>query len=406
MINKIILVVDDDPLVQKILARMLRDLGQTKVLVATDGFTGIDIIAKRAHDIGLILCDLKMPGMDGVEFIRHLADLKKDIPLAIMTGTDSRLVESVVELTIKRGINYQGTLTKPINQVNLSTLVKKHIKVNKRQSTQVYRQNQPQEQSRISVKMLSQAIVRDEIACYLQPQIDANSLTVVGYEALARWEHPDLGLIMPDEFITLAEENLLIDDLTMLLIDKGLSTFKKIKSMTPRATISFNLSAISLNNTELPEILSELLIENKVLTSEVVIEITESKLSLDLVNSLDVMTRLSLKGFNLSIDDFGTGFSSLEQLQKFPFTELKIDRVFTLNIDNSPTSQLLVESSVDLAQKMGLKVVAEGVETQKHIDHLKMMGCDILQGYIFSKALNEKSLIEWLSKRDLVASNG
>lgn len=380
MIDKFILVVDDDPLLQKILARMLKALGQTNVLVADNGFAAMDLIAKHGNDINFILSDLKMPGMDGVEFFRHLAEMETQIPIAIMTGSDPRLVESVAELTIRRGLNYKGTLTKPVSQFGLASLLTTKLKVKTNPTKATATNIAPATDSQITVAMVGKAIIRDEIVCYLQPQIDAKTLEVIGFEALARWQHPELGLIMPDKFISIAEDNFLIDELTFQVFRKGLESFRKIKSKLDFATISFNLSSNSLNNTELPEILSDLLLENKIQFSEVVIEITESKLSLDFVNSLDVMTRLSLKGFNLSIDDFGTGFSSLEQLQKFPFTELKIDRVFTQNLDTSPTSQLLVESSVDLAQKMGLKVVAEGVETKQQISQLRIMGCDTLQG--------------------------
>ncbi|MDO6719763.1 EAL domain-containing response regulator [Psychrosphaera sp. 1_MG-2023] len=399
MIDKFILVVDDDPLLRKILARMLKDLGQHKVLIAIDGFAAMDLVTKHGNDIGFILSDLKMPGMDGVEFFRHLAELETQIPLAIMTGTDSRLVESIVELTIRRGLNYKGTLTKPVSQYALASLLQTQITVTTVSEKATVTNISRTAVSEITVAMLGKAIIRDEIECYLQPQIDAKTLDVIGFEALARWHHPELGLIMPDRFITVAENNFLIDELTFQIFRKGLESFRKIKSKLDYATISFNLSSNSLNNTELPEILSDLLYENKIQFSEVVIEITESKLSLDFVNSLDVMTRLSLKGFNLSIDDFGTGFSSLEQLQKFPFTELKIDRVFTQNLDISPTSQLLVESSVRLAQKMGLKVVAEGVETEQQISQLRSMGCDILQGFYFSKALDSKQIEIWLNNR-------
>ncbi|MBU2883614.1 EAL domain-containing response regulator [Psychrosphaera sp. B3R10] len=399
MIDKFILVVDDDPLLRKILARMLKDLGQHKVLIAIDGFAAMDLVTKHGNDIGFILSDLKMPGMDGVEFFRHLAELETQIPLAIMTGTDSRLVESIVELTIRRGLNYKGTLTKPVSQYALASLLQTQITVTTVSEKATVTNISRNAVSEITVAMLGKAIIRDEIECYLQPQIDAKTLDVIGFEALARWHHPELGLIMPDRFITVAENNFLIDELTFQIFRKGLESFRKIKSKLDYATISFNLSSNSLNNTELPEILSDLLYENKIQFSEVVIEITESKLSLDFVNSLDVMTRLSLKGFNLSIDDFGTGFSSLEQLQKFPFTELKIDRVFTQNLDISPTSQLLVESSVRLAQKMGLKVVAEGVETEQQISQLRTMGCDILQGFYFSKALDSKQIEIWLNNR-------
>lgn len=399
MIDKFILVVDDDPLLRKILARMLKDLGQHKVLIAIDGFAAMDLVTKHGNDIGFILSDLKMPGMDGVEFFRHLAELETQIPLAIMTGTDSRLVESIVELTIRRGLNYKGTLTKPVSQYALASLLQTQIMVTTVSEKATVTNISRTAVSEITVAMLGKAIIRDEIECYLQPQIDAKTLDVIGFEALARWHHPELGLIMPDRFITVAENNFLIDELTFQIFRKGLESFRKIKSKLDYATISFNLSSNSLNNTELPEILSDLLYENKIQFSEVVIEITESKLSLDFVNSLDVMTRLSLKGFNLSIDDFGTGFSSLEQLQKFPFTELKIDRVFTQNLDISPTSQLLVDSSVRLAQKMGLKVVAEGVETEQQISQLRSMGCDILQGFYFSKALDSKQIEIWLNNR-------
>jgi len=242
---------------------------------------------------------------------------------------------------------------------------------------------------------LRQAIENEELLVYYQPKVDIRTRRVVGVEALVRWIHPERGFMSPDEFIPLAEQTGLIQPLTTFVLRTALRECRKWQDDGLELDVSVNLSVRSLLDLQLPEGVSALLREFAVDPSRLVLEITESSIMADPIRAADVVDRLSDLGIGLAIDDFGTGYSSLAYLKRLPVSEIKIDKSFVMAMINEDNDAVIVRSTVDLGQNLGLTVVAEGVETVEMFDELKKLGCDVAQGYLLSRPLPPDELTHW-----------
>lgn len=250
-----------------------------------------------------------------------------------------------------------------------------------------------------SVDELRSAISNDEIDIYFQPQIRIKGRILSGMEALARWHHPTIGFISPDYFVALAEKFNLIDPLTQMVIRKVCNSCKDWQGKWDAVPISINISVASLGNLNFPEEMYQIVEAHGVAPSTIMVEVTETSLATDPSHVLNVLKRLKLKGFQLSIDDFGTGHSSLSRLRKVPFRELKIDRTFIETCDTDNKSRIIVSKTIDLAHSLGLSVVAEGVETETQFDILEELNCDHVQGAFFCSALPAVDFEKWFDNR-------
>ncbi|MCK5359909.1 MAG: EAL domain-containing protein, partial [Gammaproteobacteria bacterium] len=236
-----------------------------------------------------------------------------------------------------------------------------------------------------------------EIKSYYQPKVEMTSCNIISLEALARWHHPKLGWIPPDEFIPLAEEHGLIGKLTSLMLDLALTACEELIFKGFSLNVAVNISAKSLGGLNFPDEINKKVQEHNLDTSKVVLEITESAITEDIANALDVMTRIRMKGIHLSIDDFGTGYSSIEMLHRYPFDELKVDRSFVSQMMTDHDASAIVETSIEISKKMNMKAVAEGVESKEIWAALRAMGCDEAQGDFICKAIPKESIPEWVS---------
>jgi len=244
---------------------------------------------------------------------------------------------------------------------------------------------------------LTRAMAHDEFVLHYQPQIEIATGEVVGVEALVRWQHPLHGLIYPDSFIARCEGLHLIGQLGSLVAARALSEIAGLTGTGKKPLVlSINVSAFTLLDLTFPDALFDLASKHHKKPEEVVLEITETGIVRDLSQTLDVLTRLRMKGFQISIDDFGTGYAMMQQLQNIPATEIKIDRSFVMNMNNK-SDRVMVLKTIEIGHELGLKVVAEGVEIAKHLDILRAHGCDIAQGYLFSKPLSSKDFSAWLA---------
>lgn len=243
---------------------------------------------------------------------------------------------------------------------------------------------------------LQAAIMSDQLEPWYQPQVEVATGRLVGVEALARWQHPDKGFIPPGIFIGIAEKYGMIQKLTDCILKKSVRQISTWNKMGFDISLSVNFSAAGMSHLEMPEVLDSTVRSAGLRPDHLTIELTESALPKDASATLDILTRLRLKGFRLSIDDFGTGFSSLEQLRLIPFTELKIDRSFVHNADDNKASQAILESSVALAKRLNIHCVAEGVEDEADWALVKQLGCDIVQGYHLAKPMPAEDFIPWV----------
>lgn len=233
---------------------------------------------------------------------------------------------------------------------------------------------------------------------HFQPQINLETNEVIGAEALVRWQHPEYGLIFPDKFIALVENNGLMDLMTKEVINLAIQQISYLVEHGRRIPLSVNVSAENINSLSLPEYLTCILQDNKLDPTMLVLEITETALMGELVTSLDILTRLRMKGFDLSIDDFGTGYSSLSHLHRIPFTELKIDQSFVKTMEHDDVSKAIIKTCILLGHELGMSVVAEGVESEAILDKLINMGCNNAQGYHIARPMPGEQLLSWLEQ--------
>ncbi|MDP2112268.1 MAG: EAL domain-containing protein [Thiobacillus sp.] len=243
---------------------------------------------------------------------------------------------------------------------------------------------------------LREAIQSDQLSLYYQPQIDHLSRRVSGLEALVRWNHPSRGLLAPDQFIPLAEDAGLIAPLTHWVLKTALAQLVALQKKGYALTMAVNLSARNLHDMELPASILALLAESGVAPQDLILEITESAVMTNPSNGLTILTELDRMGVTLAIDDFGTGYSSLAYLKRLPVDELKIDKSFVTDMEENDNDAVIVRSTIDLAHNLGLKVTAEGVETQGAWDLLEILGCDNSQGYFMGKPMPAEKLEAWL----------
>jgi diguanylate cyclase (GGDEF)-like protein len=245
---------------------------------------------------------------------------------------------------------------------------------------------------------LRNAIERDEFRLFVQPKIMLDTGQVVGMESLVRWVHPERGNVFPDEFIPFAEQTGFIRLLTRWVMEKSAELCQQLAAQGHHLKVSVNLSTRDLLDQDLPAKFADLLARHRLSPGSFCLEITESAIMDDPVRAQTTLERLSNMGVDLSIDDFGTGYSSLAYLKRLPVNELKIDKSFVLNMENDEGDTKIVRSTIDLGHNMGLRVVAEGIESEAVWRLLAELGCDQGQGYFMSRPIPGDQLVAWLEK--------
>ncbi len=243
---------------------------------------------------------------------------------------------------------------------------------------------------------LRHAVDANQLVLYYQPKVNTQTGRVSGVEALVRWDHPQHGLMYPDDFIPLAEQTGLIKTITLWVLRKALSQSRDWQQSGIDISMAVNLSARNLQDAAFPDEVADLLREFGNQLGRLRLEITETAMMADPARALDILNTLGGMGVRLSIDDFGTGYSSLAYLKQLPVAELKIDRSFIMNMTEVENDAVIVRSTIDLAHNIGLRVVAEGVEDKKTYEMLAELGCDVVQGYYISRPIPASELVRWL----------
>ncbi|MFL6735838.1 MAG: EAL domain-containing protein [Sphingomonas sp.] len=244
------------------------------------------------------------------------------------------------------------------------------------------------------VHALSRALEKQQLHMLYQPKVKLRDGALERVEALVRWDDPELGQVEPSRFVPLAEEHGLIDDLTQWGLRTILRQWLDWCDEGIDTAIAFNISALSLQHLDFPDLVERMCTALDVPTDRLVLELTEGATQ-PLVKLMDTLTRFRIKGIGLAIDDFGTGYSSLMQLRRLPFTEVKIDQAFVADVDHARDSKLIVHAIAELAHGLGLVATAEGVETVEQLWTVAELGCDLVQGYLISPPLEPQALGPW-----------
>ena len=252
---------------------------------------------------------------------------------------------------------------------------------------------------------LPDAIDRGQLVLFFQPKVELASGQVTAVEALVRWQHPERGMLGPNEFLGLAEQHGLMRRLTLQVLRQALDQQAAWRKAGIDLQTAVNISVANLLDPAFPGDVAEVIGRHGVPAGSLVFELTEDTLMADPQRALDVLAQLGEMGIGLSLDDFGTGYSSLAHLKRLPVQELKIDRSFVLDMTTDAEDAVIVRSTVDLARNLGLRVVAEGVETAEAYDQLATYGCHAAQGYHLSRPLPPRELERWLRRRGLVGAS-
>lgn len=377
-----LLIIDDEPQIGRFVAKAASARG-FEVTALTDPDQFVDTLKSVSPSV--IVMDLKMPGCDGIQLLDRVRQVGSTAQIIVMSGMDRRVLKTAEKLGQAHGLNMVGVLQKPIKLDDLNSFLDA-IRNDNRQ---------------FSAEDLAAAITNRELTVHYQPKIvrDATGWSVNGAEALVRWRHPAFGVIMPGEFLPLAEEAGLIDRLTDCVLKDSCRQAAKWLRDGLDLQIAVNISAGLLDDLDLPGRIQVLLAEHELPGSCLILELTESAAMADLTNAMDIFLRLRVNDIGLAIDDFGTGFSSLQQLYLLPFDELKIDRSFVQPLPDDEAARAIVRATINMAHALDMRVCAEGVETRDALDYLASVDCDEAQGFFISRAVSasefEKVIGPW-----------
>ena len=388
----VIHIIDDEPDIGGLIREVVEGIG-LKCQTYSSAADFLDAWGRVAeHD--LIILDLMMPKMDGIELMRKLVERGCPQGIILISGSDQSILHSAEVLALAQGLRILKAVAKPIHLSEFSSLILRHAEhmgehaAKRRSATDI-----PAE---FDAEELEQGVSMGQMVLHYQPQVQISTGRLVGVEALVRWQHPRFGLIFPDRFIPQMEQLGIIENLTREIISTAVERQRVWAREFFPFGMSVNISARDTSSLGLPDQLAVLLTTHQLDPEQLTLEITETALIREQVRSLDMLTRLRLKGVKLSIDDFGTGFSSFLQIYRAPFSELKVDRAFVSRMQNDTEAMTIVEICIQLARKLKMRTVAEGVEDEVALQVLAELGCDMAQGYHIGRPMPEQGLREWI----------
>lgn len=383
------MVVEDQATPRRIAVEILRNLGVAQILQAEDGQDALELIRRNGTPLDVIICDLDMPRMDGVEFIRNVAEANLGASIVLASAVEAPVLASVEAMARSQGMAVLGVLEKPVTPQKLGDLLARHGST----KANYARVDDPP----VDPAELEEAIHDRRITPHFQPMVRMSDGQVLGFEALARWHHADRGTLQPEIFIPVAESTGLIDSLTWVMLECAVAEAVRWRQAGHRWTISVNLSLPYLERQGVADRIAALVERHALQPGSVVLEVTESLAATQIAQVLGNIARLRMKGFGIAIDDYGTGYATLQQLSRMPFTELKIDRTFVSGSPDRPNLHAILRSSVELARQLNLGSVAEGVETAGEWHQLDSIGCDVAQGYLVAAPMPPESVLGWAS---------
>jgi len=393
--NQRLLVVDDDELVGRTIELIARREGY-EVRVTCDPGRFLELVGEWRPNV--VAIDLVMPGMDGVQVLAELARRSFRECVIITSGVGHRVLDAAGRSAREHGLHIAGVLPKPFTRDDVRTLLNR-CGADGETASMVNRSGEPVEPA-IETDMLRKALEDRQFFLEYQPKVNCADGSLAGLEALVRWRHPERGVIYPDRFVEQLEAGDMMDELTGQVMDMGLAWFSGLNlpehsdSSDSMVKLSLNMSARCLEDEALVDRFARRCRRYRVHPSRIIFELTETSAMLDPVRSLELLTRLRVIGFQLSIDDFGTGFSSMLQLVRLPFSEIKIDKSFVMSAEQSEESRNVVRSIVELGKSLGLVTTAEGIESQWALDFLRSIGCDLCQGYFISRPVDGDAIRE------------
>ena len=397
-----LIIFDDDERINAFVAAVARRRGWTVETVTHDSRFQALFDASRPDAIFL---DLQLGASDGIEQLHFLHRGGFSGAVVLMSGFDARVLAVARQVGESLGLSIGAVIEKPARAARVAAVLgeierQAHVSAQAIEGTPntggLDAGGDP-DAGPISPRDIALAIESGQMELRLQPIVSATDGTVTRAEGLIRWHHPIAGMIPPDRFLPIAEQNdAVIDQLTKWVIETAIGDYRRLTERGLNIRICVNVSGRNLRSLKFPDMVASLLEHGAAPSGAIGLEITESVATSNINATVDILTRLRLKGFTLAIDDFGMGYSSLEALRRMPFSIVKVDKGFVADLLTSGDALAIVKSVLDLARDMGLATVAEGVENQQVADRLIGLGVGALQGYHFSRALPFEQFVNWL----------
>lgn len=377
--NKRLLVVDDEPQMCELVAELAG--GQGFLVAQATNHADFERVRHEFRPT-IIVMDLAMPDGDGIELLRLLSAEHSKVAIILMSGFDKKVLSTARQIGQDQGLDMIGVLQKPIMIAELEVLLSNvaHLGAD------------------LEIGDFLEALEDDQIEVFYQPKARMTAGVehpIEDVEALVRWRHPEKGLLAPDRFLKIAEESNQMLPLTRTVAGKAFAQVGAWREKGLEMSVAVNIAPELLTNLSLPDEIADLARQHSVPSERVMLEITEQGIMEDTTLAMDILTRFRLKGFRISIDDFGTGFSSLAQMYKMPFSELKIDQAFVRDVTKSEEARVIVATTATMAHGLNLTVCAEGVEDHETYEFLVSCGCQKLQGYLISRPVPGDALFEF-----------
>lgn len=392
------LIAAGDSMTADILLKALKVCQFGSVFVVNECAEALRAIDDACEPVDVFIVDIRLADGDAFQTISYLAERRFAGALVFITDGAPVLLNCAADLAESGGLRVLGTFERPISIRTLIDLLNRYL---------LESAAEPRGERRIDVDpaVIDRDLANWKIEAAFQPKVSLTSGEIAGFEALARWNHPEYGLMPPAYFLSRAEQNSLIDDLTVEMLRQSMTVLTELSALVPRAKMSVNLSGGSLTDPELPDRLLAIVEEHGIRPSQVIFEITETQIVRNRVNAVSNVNRLGLMGFGISLDDFGTGFSSLDRLKCMPFTELKVDRQFCHGAAERPQLVHILKTCHHLARELGLLLVAEGVEKEADRQLVRELGFDVVQGFCVSAAIPARRLANWIELYNLDRSS-
>jgi EAL domain-containing protein (putative c-di-GMP-specific phosphodiesterase class I) len=381
-----LIAIDDDPSILDVIGATARECGYD-VLLMSDASELISTLAYFPASV--IISDLLMPNVDGVTLLRQLAQAGCKARVIITSAVDSKTVDAAVRVGRNYGLEMGAPIAKPLQAEMLEASLSNA-------STD------------ISLADLRTALAAGQLEVRYQPKVSLRSdegSWVAGAEALVRWNHPQRGLLAAGSFVEIAEKDGLIEALSAWVLAQVVNDLGRWGALPDAFAIAVNLPPRCFTDIDFPDHVADILKESRVPPGRLVFEVTEREAILDQRTAIDVMTRLRLQGVGLSMDDFGYGHSSLAELYRMPFSEVKIDQSFVRDLEGFPDARKIIRSIIELAGELGLDCCAEGIETLAQASELRELGCSKGQGYLFGGAFSASHFRGLLNARNLPEPN-
>jgi EAL domain-containing protein (putative c-di-GMP-specific phosphodiesterase class I)/CheY-like chemotaxis protein len=397
-----VLIAEDSTTQRQIWVQLMRMMGIQTIHEAADGQIALDKLRELKtsnQSPQVVLTDLDMPNMDGITLVGWVAQEKLCLSVALMSARDESILRAVQTICEEAGLQVLGALSKTGeggHQTDLKVLAHDLQQLlAQAQSPQapgfVPKKGQGSSlPGRLSLDDIIQGIEKEQMTLWFQPKVNPFDLKCQGAEALVRWFHPDWGMIPPDLFIPTLEKADHMFLLTRLVMKIAACELREWRRAGSRIKLSINISGRNLSEKSLIDDLESQIRSDpngSIQPSDFILELTETSVCDDPLLALSSLSRMRLHGFELSIDDYGTGFSTMQQLGRIPFNELKIDRSLVAGADRHRTRQVVLSGAIETAKKLGLKVVVEGVETPEELELVRRLGGDLVQGYLVSKPI-------------------